>query len=130
MHVDELISDFNELFLDMANFIASISQDSIIGRNIGDIRKVFSNINQKNKAKFIDSFVYKILKYKKAIDNNDEKFFFVEIEKDEVKGDPDLKGINIFDLKLVWCKFDSNNKIIIFDYLKSLCNIANMYILL
>lgn len=130
MSKQELVNDFNVIFLDMANNIAVMCPSSVIGKNITDINKAFERLCPKNKTKFIDGFVLKVLKYKRHIDNEDEEYFFKEIEKDEIKNRTDLKtnDIDLFELKNIWCKFTQDNKNLIFQYLQSLCAIGNEYI--
>lgn len=127
-----LIDDFNVVFLDMANYISKICPNSVIGRNIKDINKAFENLSPRNKNKFIDGYVIKVLKYKKFIDDENEEFFFKEIEKDEVKNSSELKSsdIDLCELKTIWCKLKQGDREQIFQYLQGLCAISTEYILL
>lgn len=130
--VQELISDFNIIFKDMANYISVICPTSIIGRNIKDINGAFDRLSPANKSKFINGFVIKVLKYKEYIDAENEKYFFQEIEKDEIKNNKEFKNndINLYELKTLWCDMSQENKDTIFQCLKSLCAICAEYILL
>jgi len=132
MSKQELINDFNEVFLDMAKYIAKICPSSVIGRNIQDINKAFENLSLRNQNKFIDGYVLKVLKYKKFIDEENEEFFFKEIDTDEVKNSNELKGnnIDVYELKTIWCKLNKGDREQIFQYLQGLCEISNAYILL
>lgn len=132
MSKQEYINDFNTIFLDMANYIANICPSSVIGRNIKDINKAFEHLCPKNKTKFIDGYVIKVLKYKKFIDEENEEFFFKEIEKDEVKNSKELKTneIDLYELKTIWCKLKQEDKDQIFQFLQGLCAVSQEYILL
>jgi len=127
-----LINDFNEIFFNMANYIATICPSSLIGKNIAEINTVHKKLNPANMTKFIDYFVIKVLKYKDFIDTENEEYFFKEIEKDEIKCDKELKdyGINLLEFKNYWRKLNQSDKDLIFQYLQSLCTICNEYIML
>lgn len=132
MSKQELINDFNIIFLDMANYIAASCPSSVIGRNIKDINKAFEYLSPKNKNKFINGYALKVLKYKEFIDEENEEYFFQEIEKDEIKNNSDLKSneIDLYELKTIWCKLKQEDKDQIFQYLQSLCAISQEYIFL
>lgn len=131
MSKQELINDFNEIFRDMVNNISVICPTSVLSKNINDINNAFIHLSPKNKTKFIEGFILKVLKYKAFIDDENEEYFFREIEKDEFKNQKDIKTheINLFELKKLWCKLKQEEKNLIFQYLQSLCAISNDYLL-
>lgn len=131
MSKQELINDFNEIFRDMINNIALICPTSILAKNINDINNAISLLSAKNRTKFIDGFILKVLKYKKYIDDENEEYFLREIEKDEVKNHRDIKSneINLFEIKDLWSHLKQEEKNLIFQYLQSLCIICNEYLL-
>lgn len=137
MNKDELIDIFNETILDFANQIAYIAPTSIIANNISDINKTLKN--KIYRTVFIDKFVLNILIYKKKFEDNDESFFMDDaftkkvISHKEVKNTKaDEKTImnKIFELKSVWKTFSLENKNIIFEYMRVLCDLAQQYFII
>lgn len=142
--LNELTDEFNNVLMDLIRNVAKVCPSSIIANNISSIEKIYQNINNEdsvdlsgllheNDAKawdvipknaLINTFVIHILQYKDKIESGDESFFL---------GDTCYKGINntymkkIFYFKDLWKSLKTENKEIVKDYMKYLCDIAQEY---
>lgn len=134
---DELLDTFNEVLTDFANNLAYIAPTSIIGNNIKEINKIIKN--RVHRELFINKFILNVLVFKNKIDKNDESFFLGDnftkrvLDHKEIKeAATDEKTImsKIFELKSIWGTLSSANKSIIFEYMQTLCNIAQEYFIL
>lgn len=130
---DQTVDDFNNLLLMLLKNIASVCPDSIIGRNIKDIDKTFKSALPVNKSKFMDIFIAKVLQYKPQIDSGNEDFFLKKKSYDD-----DLKDISdgqeswadtVFEFKTVWTQLKRENKDLVIQYMKILCELAQNYFL-
>lgn len=126
----QIINDFNDTLLSLAQNIAYVCPSSIIGTNIKDIEKQIKRPT--NFKKFIDLFCIKVLQYKDKIDAGDEDFF---MQKDY---DGDVKEIkeehhNVLDhiitLKSVWQQLKKENKKIVIANMQILCALSGDYYL-
>ena len=125
--IKQVINDFNNTLLSLAQNVAGICPSSIIGSNIKDIEK---QINKKdNFTKFIDLFCIKVLQYKDKIDAGKESFFMDKDYDDDLKDqNTESDALNIvISLKSVWKDFKRENKDIVILNMQILCDLAQMY---
>lgn len=134
---EEYIKNFNEILINFIKFIANILPKSSIGIYQSDILRIINNRNYRKI--FINKFVLNILQYKKAIDDEDEKFFLDSNFHKSVSKNKDLNEnqINekmimdkIFEFKSHWMELNSDSKKLVFEYFKVLCNLAQKYFIL
>jgi len=121
----QTITDFNEVLLSMAQNLAEVCPNSIIGANIRDIEKSLKL--RCNFTKFIDLFCIKVLPYKAQIDSGDETYFLNKNYEDDV-GQADSSSLNgILSLKSVWRDLKPENKEIVMSSMQILCALALDY---
>ena len=118
---DKIIDDFNSTALTLAQSIAIVCPNSIIGRNISVINIALNN--KINKNKFIDIFTTKVLIYKKEIMSGDENYFL-----NKSYDDTGVETSNIFEFKDIWTKLNDNNKKTIIQYMQILCLLSERYL--
>lgn len=122
----QLLCDFNSTLLDLANNIADICPNSIIGNNISYIKNILKNSKD---DKFIGMFIIKVLPYKKQIDEGDENFFMNKsYEKDLENTDNSIS--QVFEIKNIWTTLSIENKNIVKQYFQILCGLAQNYFLI
>nr|QBK89283.1 MAG: hypothetical protein LCMiAC02_03780 [Mimivirus LCMiAC02] len=121
-----IFNDFNNLLLQLITNIKTICPRSIVARNFDVIEYTITNI--KDNERFIGLFVTKALKYKKFIDEENEKFFTEKSYEEDVNKNKNKNVIDhIFQLKDVWGILSEENKKIIFKYMQILCHMAQKY---
>jgi len=127
MEIEQIITDFCNLLIDLCRNIAEICPDSIVGANIKDVEKAINN--QQNKLKIMDGFVAKVLKYKNEIDMGDENFFLSKSYDNDME--EHISFINkIFEFKTIWGQLKRENKDLVIQYMQLLCELAQRYFLL
>jgi hypothetical protein len=128
--MDQIIDDFNSTLLCMAENIANVCKNTIVGNNIDFIKKTIKNSN--NRTIFIETFVTKILQYKNEIYNKNDSFFLNKSYDDDFKNiEGGSKILNyIFEFKSIWKSLNPENKDIFIDYMKILCELSQEYFLM
>lgn len=121
--MEQIVSDFNSLLLDLCNNVADICPDCVIGANIAEIRRQLKK--PENMLKFIDIFVGKVLLYKDKIDAGDESFFLNKSYDSDV-GDQSLMS-KVFEFKSIWVQLKPENKTLVIQYMQLLCQLAQQY---
>ncbi|AYV82175.1 MAG: hypothetical protein Homavirus13_4 [Homavirus sp.] len=124
--VNQIVVEFNSVFLDFIRNIAVVCPNSIVGRNMIDIEKSFKNMPKKNS--FIDAFVAKVLPYKSQIDEGNEDFFIKKDYSSDLDGNESW-GSKVFEFKNIWSQFKKENKTIVIQYMQALCELAQEYFL-
>lgn len=119
-----ITNDFNNLLISLARSIATVCPKSVVGTYIKDIEKSIKN--KQNFVKFIELFCVKVLKYKSAIDSGNDDFF---INKDYAE---DLDNANtyfdyVISLKSIWHELKPENKEIVKQYMRILCELCQQY---
>ena len=126
---NQIISDFNNTLLSLAQNVAAICPMSIIGTNIKDITKQLNRAE--NFTKFIDLFCVKVLQYKDQIDEGKESFFMDKDYSDDLKDVVKKNDTNVLNdvisLKSVWNEFKKENKQIVILNMQILCELAQLY---
>ena len=122
--IDDYINRFNNLLLLLIENIADVCPNSVIGTQYNTIKSII--INSKNRKKFIELFVEKILRYKDKIDKGDESFFVNKSYDNDVDGDKSVISY-VFKLKDVWTQLSKHNKTTVFQYMKILCKMSQDY---
>lgn len=120
----QLATDFNTILLDFATNIADVCPNSLIGKNINDIRKAINN--HENKTKFVEFFVTKILVYKEQIDVGDERFFLGKSYEKDFEGNESSMH-HIFEFKSIWGKLSPENRGLVIQYMQILAQLAQDY---
>lgn len=121
----EIITDFNNILMSLAQNIAAVVPNSIIGTNIKDIEK---QINKKdNFNKFIDLFCIKVLQYKSEIDSGNEDFFMNKDYKGDLRDQNDNLLDHVVSMKSIWCHLKKENKEIVIMNMQILCELAQQY---
>lgn len=121
----EVINDFNQTLVSLANDISAICPNSIIGNNIKDIEKTIKK--KENLTKFIDIFCIKVLKYKDEIDKGNDDFFIKKDYSDDLKED-EMSQLDIVNaIKEIYIKLNKTNKEIVIQNMQILCELAQMY---
>lgn len=128
-NLNTLAGDFNELLIDLVSNIADICPKSTIGVHIKDIVKVINT--PKHKVKFIEWFVINILVYKSEIESGNDSFFMNKLDTKEGYS-KELKGYErmtdkLFEFRNIWGSIKSENKLVIIEYMKLLCQLAQNY---
>jgi len=123
----QVINDFNNTLLSLAQNVAGICPTSVIGSNIKDIDKQIKK--KDNFTKFIDLFCIKVLQYKDKIDLGKEEFFMGKNYDDDLQDqDKQADALNIvISLKSVWKDFKRENKDIVILNMQILCELSQMY---
>jgi hypothetical protein len=123
---DQIIMDFNDVLLSLAQNIADVCPNSIIGTHIRDIEKAFRN--RENFKEFINAFCLKVLQYKDKIDNGDESFFLGNKFKKNLKKTEDTSVLtHIFSFETIWAELKYDNKQIVIKSMQILCELAQNY---
>ena len=104
----QVILDFNDTLLSLAQNISMICPKSIIANNIKDIEKAIKK--KDNFAKFIDFFSVKVLKYKDEIDSGDESFFMNKDYNDDLSDQNSSYLNHVISLKSIWGLLKKENK--------------------
>ena len=127
----EVINDFNQTILSLAQNIAYVCPNSIVGNNIKDIEKAIKK--RDNFTKFVDIFCIKVLKYKDEIDNGKDSFFMDKDYKEDLKDD----GVTddeissqldiVISIKSIWSQLKRENKDIVIQNMQILCELAQIY---
>lgn len=126
-----IINDFNQTILSLAQNIAYVCPNSIVGNNIKDIEKAFKK--RENFTKFIDIFCIKVLKYKKEIDDGKDSFFMGKDYKDDLKDngvtDDEISSQLdiVISIKSIWSQLKRDNKDIVIQNMQILCELAQIY---
>ena len=133
MNIDQIVADFNTTLKDLALNIANVCPTSLIGSNIRLIQNAIDN--PKNKTKFIDIFVQRVLIYKSQIDNGEEDFFLGKSYQDIIDRqttNDDKKDIleRIFEFKELWKTLNKMNKNIVIQYMQLLSMLAEQYFII
>jgi hypothetical protein len=123
-NIEQTVADFNSVFLDLCRNLAEVCPNSIIGQNINLVEGAVAN--PKNKTKFIDIFVNKVLQYKDKIDNSDEEFFLRKSYDDDVESDNSLMN-KVFEFKSIWMDLKKENKELVIQYMQILCELSQNY---
>lgn len=126
--MDQLIKDFNDTLLSLAENLAVVCPNSIVSNNIKLVRIAINTPN--NKVLFIETFILKILKYKNEIKKGDENFFLNKSYEDDLSGDNNKLLSYIFEFKSIWKNLNSQNKKTFIEYLSILCDLAEEYFLI
>jgi len=130
-NLNQIIEDFNNTLLDLAQNVALIAPYSIIGNNINTIETIMQKLNGEQKCKFIDMFIVKVfLDYKQEIYDGDENFF-MKMNEDNFKDETEDKEsyINkLFEFQTLWKDISRENKDVIKQYLVILCQLAEEYV--
>jgi hypothetical protein len=121
----EIISDFNNTLLSLAQNIAMVCPSSVIGTSIKEFEKHIKK--PENLRKFIDLFSVKVLKYKDRIDNGDESFFMTNDYKDDLKGQGEDALSHVITMKSVWKELKPANKEIVILNMQILCALSLEY---
>ena len=124
--INQLIVDFNTVLYDLAISIADVCPNSIIGKNIGDVKKTINN--KEYRTKFIEIFVAKVLVYKEKIDAGEESFFLSKSYEKDFEGN-ESQMHQIFEFKSIWSKLKHDNKELVKQYMQILCELAQNYFL-
>lgn len=131
MNVDkeQVVEDFNNQLLFMAESLAKVSPHSIIGDNIKWVR--IGIRNKDNKYKFIGIFVAEVLQYKNEIKNykENEDFFLNKSYDDELskyKEGGEMLG-KVLEFKTIWSDLNPVNKDIFANHMILLCELAQIY---
>jgi hypothetical protein len=121
-NLEQLLTDFNTLLLDLIQNIADVCPDSIVCIHKKTIERELKRYE--NRTKFIDGFVGRVLQYKSKIDEGDETFFMHKSYDDDVT--PDLSH-QVFEFKSIWSKLKKENKEFVIQYMQLLCELAQKY---
>lgn len=122
--IEQTVADFNSVLLDLCRNLAEVCPNSIIGQNIGFVEGALTT--SKNKTKFIDIFVNKVLQYKDKIDNGDEEFFLKKSYDDDIESDNTLMN-KVFEFKSIWIDLKRENKELVIQYMQILCELSQNY---
>ncbi len=123
--INELITDFNNTLLSLAQNVAFVCPTSLIGTNIKDIER---QINKKeNFKKFIDLFCVKVLQYKDKIDAGDETFFMNNSYENDLNDQGSDALNHVISMKSVWAKLKQDNKNIVIMNMQILCELSQQY---
>ena len=125
-NIEQTIIDFNITLLDLGLNLAHVCPNSIIGHNIKDVEKLIKN--PKNKIKFIEIFVAKVLRYKSDIDSGNEDFFLHKSYDSDLDKDNSLIS-KVFEFKNIWVQLKQENKDLVKQYMQILCELAQNYFL-
>lgn len=121
----EIINDFNNILLSLAQNIAVVCPTSIIGTSIKDIEKQI--MKKENFNKFIDLFCIKVLQYKDKIDAGDESFFIKKDYKNDLNDQTDDVLSQVITMKSIWTDLKQENKEIVLFNMQMLCELAQQY---
>ena len=124
-NINEVVNDFNEMLLSLANNLAEVCPNSIIGTNINDINKMIKN--KTNFYKFIDLFTIKVLPYKVQIDAGDEGYFMKKDYESDLNDSSESTLNSVISLKSVWKTLKQDNKEIVIFNMQCLCALAQDY---
>jgi hypothetical protein len=119
----QIIQDFNNMIIDLANQLTQLCPNSIIANNINNI----TDIIKRYPKKVIDLFVIYVLKYKQQIDSGDENFFMNKTYDDDLKDHNHLIN-KIFEFKNIWSQLNKQNRLVVQQYMQYLCQLALEYI--
>lgn len=125
--IDEIINDFNLVLNELVVNLADVCPNSIIGKNIKDIKNVLNS--SEYKTKFISIFVERVLQYKPEIDKGKDSFFLGKSYDNDLKGYESYAN-NIFEFKNIWNELKQDNKNVVIQYMQILCDYAQQYFLL
>lgn len=124
--VKQTVIDFNSVLLDLGRNLAEVCPDSIIGKNISYVEEAIAN--PKNKTKFIEVFVGRVLQYKEQIDEGKEEFFLGKSYDNDMDSDNPMLS-KIFEFKTIWKDLKRENKDLVIQYMQILCQLAQNYFL-
>lgn len=137
----KIVSEFNEAFETVVCEIADIRPNSPLAMNLNIIKSIIGEDNTKHyiddynnyknarpNTLIIDYFVLYVLEFKDKIDAGDESFFlnnntFNEKVNEINKTNFDVIGV----IKNEWSELNNENRQIVFDFLRYLCNLALDY---
>lgn len=125
--VNEIVTDFNNVLLDLVKNISSVCPNSIIGKNKDDIVSTIED--PKYFTKFVDIFVAKVLIYKKYIDAGDDKFFLNELDDKKIE-EAGASNDQIFQFKTIWHKLKRKNKDMVIQYMQVLADLGQEYFIM
>ena len=123
--ISELIIDFNNTLLSLAQNVAFVCPDSLIGTNIKDIERQIKK--KENFRKFIDLFCVKVLQYKDKIDAGDETFFMNNSYENDLNDQGSDALNHVISMKSVWSKLKQDNKEIVIMNMQILCELSQQY---
>lgn len=124
-NINEIVNDFNNMLLSLAINLSTVCPHSIIGTNIGEIKKAIKNPD--NFKKFIDTFCIKVLPYKNEIDSGDETFFMEKDYSQDLKESENSALDHVISLKSIWNELKKENKHIVILNMQCLCTLALDY---
>ena len=127
--MDQIVSDFNSLLLDLCRNVAHVCPDSMIGTNIEHIERAITKAYGDERKKFIEVFVCRILKYKDKIDAGDESFFLNKSYDDDLKDNQTIAS-QVFQFKTIWLQLNKDNRSMIIQYMQLLCELSQRYFLM
>lgn len=125
MDINQLINDFNDTLLSLAQNIASVCPNSFVGVNIRDIEKVIRR--KDNYKKFIDLFCLRVLQYKNEIDSGNDNFFMEKDYTVDLKNQETVQFGHVLSLKNVWTQLKPENKNICKMHMQILCELTQQY---
>lgn len=121
----DLVSSFNNICLNMANYIASKFPKSQIGMHISLIRTFIDCKPSEVIARFIQR-LYSVDIYIQSIKNKDENFF-LNHTYDELKGHK-WSDDNMFEFKDLWFRLEDESKELIKESMLLLVEHTEKYI--
>lgn len=121
-----IISEFNNMVIDLASQLATLCPTSIIANNMD----VLAQLIRKNNKSIIDIFVIYILKYKPQIDSGDDAFFMNNSFDSELDSHNDGKDMikKAFEFRTIWKQLKQENRDIVKQYMQILCQLSLEYI--
>lgn len=123
--INDVVTDFNNTLLSLAQNVAYVCPTSLIGTNIKDIERQIKK--KENFRKFIDLFCVKVLQYKDKIDEGDETFFMNNTYENDLNDQGSDALNHVISMKTVWSKLKQENKDIVIMNMQILCELAQQY---
>jgi|688.fasta_scaffold214568_2 hypothetical protein len=120
-----VVTDFNNTLISLAQNIASVCHKSVIAANLKDIEKQLKR--KDNFTKFIDLFCVKVLVYKDKIDACDEDFFMNKDYKSDLNDQNASALDHVISMKSIWSDLKNENKEIVMLNMQILCELSQQY---
>jgi len=127
MNASNITVDFNNTIISFVQNISDVCPTCVIAIHRKDVERLIKK--PEYEFKFIETFCIKVLQYKARIDADDESFFLQKSYDDDLDNNQTLIN-HVFELKSIWLDLNDDNKLVVKQYMKILCALAEQYYLI
>jgi hypothetical protein len=126
MSLKELITEFNNTAISLAEQLSTICPNTVISNNVSNLKMLIGHDSEK----LIELFTLYVLPDKAEIDSGNADYFMGKIKKEKKTDENEALIKDAFEFKHIWNKLDDMNKTFVIQYMQCLCYYAQQYFLL